>query len=214
MQGVEVVDERLHRLMRLLDNVGAGQMIDVGRIDDDIRRRLVVLIRKRCLECCDERVHALLGLRIVIAFREVTVLHGKVFLEYGLEGAVIAERIHAEAVNQSLVCLIEDGLAEGLAHALRHRIVKGIDTLTAEHVILVRLDGDAGKRRIGADRVRLAQKAVARREAAVEELQEVDLAAVERDQREVLVVDVDVVLAVCRRARNCRRSASRPRRQA
>ena len=157
----------------------------------------MVLIRKRCLECCDERVHALLGLRIVIAFREVTVLHGKVFLEYGLEGAVIAERIHAEAINQSLVCLIEDGLAEGLAHALCHRVVKGIDALAAEHVILVRLDGDAGKRRIGADRVRLAQKAVARREAAVEELQEVDLAAVERDQREVLVVDVDVVLAVC-----------------
>ena len=37
---------------------------------------------------------------------------------------------------------------------------------------------------------------MARREAAVEELQEIDLAAVERDQREVLVVDVDVVLAV------------------
>ena len=46
-----------------------------------------------------------------------------------LEGAVVAEQVHAEAVDERLVCLVEDGLAEGLAHALCHRVVKGIDAL-------------------------------------------------------------------------------------
>ena len=182
--------------MRLLDNVGAGQMVDVVRIDDDIRRRLVVLVHEDSIEGLDDCLDALFRLRVVVALREVAAVHCQMLAKDLLEGAVVAEQVHAEAVDERLVCLVEDGLAEGLAHALCHRVVKSVDALAAEHVVLVRLDGDAGERCVGANGIRLAQEAVARREATVEELQEIDLAAVERDQREVLVVDVDVILAV------------------
>ena len=88
----------------------------------------------------------------------------------------------SNVVEQRLPRLLDDCFAEGFLDAVRHGIVKGIDALSAEHIVLVRLDRDACEARVGADGVRLAQEAVSRREAAAKELEKVDLAAVERDE--------------------------------
>ena len=117
-------------------------------------------------------------------------------LEFQLELLFCAEIPAGELIQKCLVGLIDHGLVERLAHALRHRVVEGIDGLAAKHIILIALDGNAGQRCIGTDAVRLAQETMPRREPAVEQLQQIDLAAVERDQREILVMDMDPVLLV------------------
>ena len=83
-----------------------------------------------------------------------------------------------------------------LAHAFGQAVVEVADGLPAVLVVLVGLDGDAGERRVAGDVVGLAQHAVARGEAALEELAQLDLAARGGERVEVHVVDVDVALAV------------------
>ena len=107
--------------------------------------------------------------------------------------------LHAERDGKEVRQLLEVELAEGLPYARRHRIVEVRDRLSAVHLVLVRLDGDAAERGIGADVVRFAQVTVPRREAVLEELQEVDLAARFRQHVEILVVDMDVAVDVRRR---------------
>ena len=68
--------------------------------------------------------------------------------------------------------------------------------LTAVLVVLVRLDGDAGKRGVAGDIVGLAQHAVTGGEAALEELPQLNLAAGGGQRVEVHVVNVDITLAV------------------
>ena len=79
-------------------------------------------------------------------------------------------------------------------------------------VVLVRLNGDARKRRVAGDVVRLAEVSVAGGKSAVEQLEQVYLAAGGGQRQEVEVVDVDI--AVDRapgrapgRARTSRRTA-------
>ena len=83
-----------------------------------------------------------------------------------------------------------------LAHAFGQAVVEVADGLPAVLVVLVGLDGDAGERSVAGDVVRLAQHAVARGEAALEEFPQLDLAARGGERVEVHVVDVDVALAV------------------
>ena len=58
------------------------------------------------------------------------------------------------------------GFPIGAGNALGHCIIEIDDRLAAMHVVLVGLDGDAGQGGIAADVARLAQVAVAGREAA------------------------------------------------
>ncbi len=195
---VEIVDERLHRLVCLLLDVSAGEAVDAARVEVGVARRLAVLRENRG-ERAAERLDAALAALRVHLFRVEAGVHVHRREELRLERLLRQERFLLEPVNDGFARLINDRLAERLAHALRHRVVERVDALSAEHVVLVALDGDAGEARVSADGIRLTQEAVPRREAAVEELQEIDLAAVERDEREILVVDMDVVLLIRRR---------------
>ncbi len=89
--------------------------------------------------------------------------------------------------------------AERLGHAGGHAVIEVGDALPAVHLVLVGLDGNAGQRRVGADVLRLAQGAVPRAEPAVEQLEQVDLAAGLGQHVKVFVVDVDVAADVRRR---------------
>ena len=198
MERVEIVDERLHRLMRLLLDISAGEAVDAPRVEIRVARRLAVP-REQFRERAPDRLDAALAALRVRLFSVETGVHVHDFLELGLERLLREERLLLETVNDGLARLIDDRLAERLAHALRHRVVERVDALPAEHVVLIALDRDAGEARVGADGIRLAQEAMPRRETAVEELQEVDLAAIERDKRKVLVVDVDIILLIRRR---------------
>ena len=185
--------------MRLLLDALTGELIDRPHIR--LEFLLCRRVKRRAVDGA-ERTHelgaCLLCTHIVLLFRIDA--HGKVELcAQGLLERLMREVAASNVVEQRLPRLLDDRFAEGFFHAVRHGIVKGVDALPAEHVVLVRLNRDAREARVGADGVRLAQEAVPRREAAAKELEEVDLAAVERDEREVLVVDVDEVLAVGRR---------------
>ena len=63
-------------------------------------------------------------------------------------------------------------------------------------VVLIGLNGDAGKGAVAADIVGFAQEAVARAEAALEQRLDVDLAAGGGQAQEIKVVDVDVAVLV------------------
>ena len=188
MHRVEVVDQSLHRLVgrvvRLLERGLAG----VGhRLGDDVRGQAARdevfgerrVERGRRVEPgglaglggggLDLGLHRLGGGRLDAVRREERERFGQV---------------HAEA------------LGVGLGDSGREAAVELRDGLAAVLVVLVGLDRDARQRRVGTDVVRLAQVAVAGREAALEELQEVDLAARHRERVEVEVVDVDPALAV------------------
>ena len=84
----------------------------------------------------------------------------------------------------------------GLGDAGRHVVVKAGNRLAAVLVVLVGLYGDAGQCGIATDVLRLAEHAVARRKAALEQRRQIDLRAGGRQRQEVEVVDVDVALAV------------------
>ena len=86
--------------------------------------------------------------------------------------------------------------AERLADAIGQTVVEVTNRLTAVLIVLVALDGNAGKRRIAGDIVRLAQDAVASGEAALEKLAQLNLAARGGQRIEVHIMDVNVSLAV------------------
>ena len=86
--------------------------------------------------------------------------------------------------------------AERLAHAHGQTVVEVAHRLAAVLVVLVGLDGDAGKGRIAGNIVGLAQHAMSGGKTALEELPQLDLAAGGGQRVEVHVVDVDIALAV------------------
>jgi len=85
----------------------------------------------------------------------------------------------------------------GLDHTLRHGVSNVGDGLTAVLVILIGLDGDGCQSRIALDALRLTKIAVTGGEAAVEQLQNVDLTAGSGQGVEIEIVDMDVALPVC-----------------
>ena len=86
--------------------------------------------------------------------------------------------------------------AEGLFNALRHGVVEYRHGLTAVLVVLVRLNGNARKRRVAGNIVRLAEVSVAGGKSAVEQLEQVYLAAGGGERQEVEVVYVDIAVDV------------------
>ena len=64
------------------------------------------------------------------------------------------------------------------------------------HLVLIGLNGDAGQRRVALNVVRFAQEAVTGREAALEQFQQIDLAAGRGQGVEIEIMDVDVAGAV------------------
>ena len=177
--------------MRLFLHISTGQRINIRNV---LLRE--ILLRAHLMQCIANRLKPFGAMCILSGFRVVAMCHVQRRGKGLLERLFLASQVDTIAVDHGFICLILHGLVERLAHTLGHRKVKGVDGLAAEHIVLVALDRDAGEARIGADAVRLAQEAVSRGEATVEQLQQVDLAAVEGDQREILVVDMDVVLTV------------------
>ena len=92
--------------------------------------------------------------------------------------------------------VVAEALEIGLFDARRHAVVEVDHALPAVLVVLVGLDGDAGQRRIAVDVVGLAKHAVPRGEAAVEQLQQVNLAAGGGQGVEIQVMDMDVAVPV------------------
>ena len=90
-------------------------------------------------------------------------------------------------------------LAEGLFHPRGHGVIEVRHRLAAVHLVLVGLDGDAAQGGVAADAVGLPQAAVAGGKAVPEQPQQVDLAAGLGEHVEVLVVDVDIPVDMCRR---------------
>ena len=99
---------------------------------------------------------------------------------------------HLEELDEGLKVL----LGVGLVHALGHGVIEVGHALAAVHLVLVGLDGDAGQRRVAGDGVGLPQVAVARGEAVVEQLNQINLAASLCQGVEILVVDVNLPLGM------------------
>ena len=180
---VEVVDERLHRLegrpVRLAVGVVLGELLRlaevvVGDVLERLALRLVIL-----LAACKAGIHALFALDVLDDLLDV----------------VDGERTVVDQL-QSLRKVGRIQLFVSLDDARSETVIEVGDALPAVLVVLVGLDRDARQSRIALDVVGLAQEAVTGREAALEQLEQIDLAARRRQRVEVEVVDVDVALAV------------------
>ena len=167
MQGIEVVNERLHGLMRLFDNILTGQLVDYRHDSLKVSKFLMIDIRQQACHSLLDSVNRTLCTFIFHAFRIAAGIKIHNLFEFLFELVLTADRLR-QLIPQSLVSLIDNGFAEGFADTLCHSIIKRIDRLAAEHVILIALNRDAGQACIGADGVRLAQEAVPRRETAME----------------------------------------------
>ena len=100
--------------------------------------------------------------------------------------------LHAAQQFQRPIQIVPETLAVGLLDAGGHAVIEIHDALAAVLVVLVGLNGDAGQRGIAVDVVGLPQHAVTGGEAAVEQIQQVDLAAGGGQGVEVQVVDMDI----------------------
>ena len=87
-------------------------------------------------------------------------------------------------------------LAEGLCHSRSHGIIKIRHRLAAVHLVLIGLNGNARQSRIRADIIWLPEEAMSSRKTALEQLQEVNLAAGLRQHVKILVVDVDIAVSM------------------
>ena len=105
---------------------------------------------------------------------------------------LICRILHAAQQFQRPIQIVPETLAVGLLDAGGHAVIEIHDALAAVLVVLVGLNGDAGQRGIAVDIVGLPQHAVTGGEAAVEQVQQVDLAAGGGQGVEVQVVDMDV----------------------
>lgn len=85
---------------------------------------------------------------------------------------------------------------EALGHASGHAVFKIGNALSAMLVILIGLKGDAGKRAVALNALRLAQEAVAGIESALEQLLDVNLAAGGGKREKIQIVNVDVPVLV------------------
>ena len=184
MHGVQVVDERLHRL------IGATLRLAVAAVDrvahDAVGRLAVGHLKQAAAQLVFKRLVGLerrheAGFRLDLAQQRLRVV---------VAGMVHEHQVKARAQRAAVL------LDVGLRHARGHVIVEAGNRLAAVLVVLVGLDRDARQRGIAADVLRLAQHAVAGREAARKQLRQVDLRAGRRQRQEVEVMDVNVSLAV------------------
>ena len=187
---VQVVHERLHRLLRRVVRLApCGTLGVVGRVarllgDDFLKAVFALVARQKFLHAL--RVRLRRADRHIAAERRADSLRKprRVRMRH-----IVA---HLEILGERREIL----LAERLFHAERHRVVEVRHALAAVHLVLVRLNRNARERRVAADVLRLAQVAVAGGKAAVKQLDEVDLAAGLGQRVKILVVDVDVAVGV------------------
>ena len=116
------------------------------------------------------------------------------------QGGVLQRKFHFDV--QVLDHRAKIRLAECFRYAHGHCVIKIRHTLAAVHFVLVGLNRNTGQRRVAADIIGLTQKTVAGGKTAVEQLDQINLAASFRQRVEIHVVDVDVAAAV--RLRNVR----------
>ncbi len=175
VQRVEIMDQCLHGLMRLLDDIGTREIIDAARLLEGLILRMVTARHE--VERIQYLLHALVAIRSRL-LRIAAVSEIDILIELLAQILVPLRSYMSGAISEAFIRLIEHRLAERLGDALRHRIVESIDALPAEHIVLVRLDRDARERRIGPDAVRLAQEPMPRRESTMEQLEQIDLTAI------------------------------------
>ena len=187
VHGVQVVHERLHGLERRAVGIAQGVL---SRIGHGLVGGLLAgadLHERRAHGGLEALVHGEAGpyARLRLDARE-RVLRERAGVVHGIAQQQI------DGFGQMLLVQA----AVRFTHALGQTVVEVADSLAAVLVVLVALDGDAGQRRVAGDVVGLAQHAVARGEAALEQLLQLDLAARGGEGVEVHVVDVDVAFAV------------------
>ena len=113
------------------------------------------------------------------------------------ESLGISSYLSAQAINHRFVGFISYCLAEGFVYTLSHSKIKGVNALTAKHIILIALNGNAGQRSIGTNGIWLPQEAMTCGEATVEQLQQIYLTAVQGNQGEILIMDMNEIIFVC-----------------
>ncbi len=184
VHGVEVVDDRFHRL--------EGRAVGLGQR---------VLLRK-ALQLSADLVAVFLGQQlellcvILSGGFELSDLTGSGFrgcadrFDVFCRVLVIREQLGAAGEVRAITLVIS------LGNAGRHAVIEVRYRLTAVLVVLVRLDRDAGECAVGGDIVGFTNEAVTGGEAVLEELQQVDLAAGGGEGQKVEVMDVDVALTV------------------
>ena len=165
MHGVQVVNQRLHCL--------------IGGLASFLIRVLAGKLHALCNRLFVERLGKYLRHRFIIAVTacQTSPLAGLLLDTLGqrtrIDLVVVVLAEHLKGLGE----IVAEQLAEGLAHARRHRVIEVRHALTAVLVVLVGLDGDAAQGGVGGDVVGLPQGAVAGGEAPLEQLFDVDLAA-------------------------------------
>ena len=188
VHGVQVVHKALHGLIRLAVCLGRGTAARMGHQVGGLSGVQPACggngFCRRVIKCGGVRLQA-----------HVTVARG---LFARLDGGLHQRRlvIGVQQVFQRLAQLGAVLLAERLANALGHRVVEVRHALAAVLVILVGLNGNGRQRRIAGNALRLAQIAVPGRKAAMEQLQQVNLAAGGGEGVEVEIMNVNVSLGV------------------
>ena len=180
VHGVQVVNQRLHRLIGRTLGLAARKL--EGEVHDAVGSLLVrALEQARADQLADT----------------VVVRHIRLFLADSQQGlcrllTVLLQTVRLKRLGEVVAVAVPVGLAD----ARRHAVIEVRDTLTAVLVVLVGLNRNAGERRIACDVVRLAQEAVSGGESALKQLEQVNLRAGGGQGVEVKVVDVDIALAV------------------
>ena len=186
VHGVQVMDKALHGLLGIPVGFGVSpggsplyQFVRLGRIQ-------IIAAAKQTRN----------GLQIRRITFQTGSLAGALF---GLgnqlpNGSVLVGQI--QIVLHRLLQPAGEGLAVGLGHPFGHAVIEVGDGLAAVLIVLIALDGDGGQSGVALNAVGLPEVAVAGGEAAVEQFEDVDLAAGGGQGIEVKVVDVDVALPV------------------
>ena len=170
VHGVEVVHQRFHRLIRGLLGVLKGLL------DGEV----------------DVQGGGVLSEDLPDEGKALFIEDGFVFLNVGAQpGLYSILALHIVEIKDQA-----QFLDEGLGDAGGEAVFEIRDALPAVLVVLIGLNGDAGKGAVAADIVGFAQEAVARAEAALEQRLDVDLAAGGGQAQEIKVVDVDVAVLV------------------
>jgi len=183
MHGVQVMDQGLHGLI--------GQA--VGFLQRLFPGETLGLREERGIKTIGEKKAFFRFVAIVaVDFRSQIPTVGE-FLDY----AAHFERDFFRGIGgefQSLDQVFPVFVREGFANAVRQGVIEVRNALAAVLVVLVRLDGDAGQRRVTGDVVGLAQEPMAGRKTVLEQFLNIDLTAGRGQRVKIKIVDMDVAI--------------------